>query len=105
MVGAGTIGQLAARVLALRGHSVTVIDQSRDRLAMNGGGVSTASTLDDIERFDWLVEATGDQNVLSSLLRQVGHRGNAAADGLALLESTFQFRIAWCRSTDRSLGR
>ncbi len=69
VVGAGTIGNLAAQVLALRGYEVTVFDHVPARLSLLGGRMATSETLTDLKRFDWLVEATGVQSVLETLLR------------------------------------
>jgi threonine dehydrogenase-like Zn-dependent dehydrogenase len=68
VIGAGTIGHLAARVLALRGHSVTVIDQEPGRLALLEDIARTSTSMSDLSGFDWLIEATGNQAVLSSVL-------------------------------------
>ena len=70
VVGAGTIGHLTAQVLALRGHSVTVFDRERERLSFLSGMAETSTTLEGLDRFDWLIEATGQQSVLSALLQQ-----------------------------------
>jgi 2-desacetyl-2-hydroxyethyl bacteriochlorophyllide A dehydrogenase len=78
VVGAGTIGHLAARVLSLRGHTVTVFDRERARLAMLGDGIAREQTLRELDRFDWIVEATGDQGILDTLL-------GGAATGATLL--------------------
>ncbi len=69
VVGAGTIGNLAAQVLALRGYEVTAFDRVPARLSLLGGRMATSNTLTDLKCFDWLVEATGDQSVLETLLR------------------------------------
>jgi 2-desacetyl-2-hydroxyethyl bacteriochlorophyllide A dehydrogenase len=70
IVGAGTIGHLAAQVLTLRGHDVTVFDREPARLAALNGTVRTESAVTGLERFDWLVEATGDPVALAALLQQ-----------------------------------
>ncbi len=70
VVGAGTIGNLAARVLALRGHDVTVFDREPARLSTLDGIAATSTSLGELDRFDWLIEATGDQAALSALLNQ-----------------------------------
>jgi 2-desacetyl-2-hydroxyethyl bacteriochlorophyllide A dehydrogenase len=106
VVGAGTIGQLAARVLALRGHTVTVIDRERERLTLLGGGVSTSQSLDDLERFDWLVEATGDQAVLSALLRGSATGATLLLMGLPYANHAFSFEsvVSFDRSIIGSVG-
>lgn len=84
VVGAGTIGHLVARVLALRGHNVTVIDREEHRLALLAGVARTTTSFDQLDQFDWLIEATGDQTALSTLLQQ-------SATGATLLLMGFPY--------------
>ncbi len=70
VVGAGTIGHLAARVLAQRGHDVTVFDREASRLALLSDVAATSTSLSQLDAFDWFVEATGDQALLTPLLQQ-----------------------------------
>ena len=81
VVGAGTIGHLAARVLSLRGHRVTVFDRDDNRLKLlDGDHIKTAQSLKDLRRFDALIEATGDPDALETIL----HESPAAATILLL---------------------
>ena len=69
VVGGGPIGHLAARVLARRGHTVTVFDRNKKRLSyFNGCEIQTDQNLDDLARFDAIVEATGDPDALDTIL-------------------------------------
>jgi 2-desacetyl-2-hydroxyethyl bacteriochlorophyllide A dehydrogenase len=106
VVGAGTIGQLAARVLAQRGHTVTVIDRERHRLAMLEGIVSTSETMDDIERYEWIVEATGSQNVLDTLLKRSGTGATLLLLGLPYSDQSFSFEsiVSFDRAIVGSVG-
>lgn len=70
IVGAGTIGHLAAKVLALRGHEVFVFDREPARLECLREVATTELELSNLERFDWIVEATGNQALLTSVLQQ-----------------------------------
>lgn len=70
VIGAGTTGYLASLVLASRGHSVTAFDMDPERLKALNGTVKTAPSWQDLREFEWLVEATGQQEVLSTLLQQ-----------------------------------
>jgi D-arabinose 1-dehydrogenase-like Zn-dependent alcohol dehydrogenase/glycosyltransferase involved in cell wall biosynthesis len=70
VVGAGTMGHLAAKVLALRKHAVTVFDKDLARLALLEGAVQTEPSLTALGRFEWFIEATGDPEVLATLLQQ-----------------------------------
>jgi 2-desacetyl-2-hydroxyethyl bacteriochlorophyllide A dehydrogenase len=106
VVGAGTIGQLAARVLASRGHSVTVFDKERSRLAYLGGGVSTAQALEDLHPFEWFVEATGDPGVLSTLIQQSATGATLLLMGFpyALQPFNFESVVAFDRSVIGTVG-
>jgi 2-desacetyl-2-hydroxyethyl bacteriochlorophyllide A dehydrogenase len=91
VIGAGAIGQLTARVLALRGHTVTVIDRERSRLRLLEGSIATAETLDEVDQFEWVVEATGDQGVLSALLRRCATGATLLLMGLPYGPEPFSF--------------
>ena len=106
VIGAGTIGHLTARVLALRGHSVTVFDQERDRLDLLNGEVETSASLEDLGRFEWLIEATGQQPVLSTLLQQCSTGATLLLLGLPYSAQTFSFEsiVAYDRSVLGSVG-
>lgn len=91
VIGGGTIGHLTARVLALRGHEVTVFDRDPSRLALLDGAVATAGALADLQRFEWLIEATGDQDSLSKLLRQSRTGATLLLLGLPYASRQFNF--------------
>jgi len=90
VVGAGTVGHLAARVLSLRGHEVTVFDREAARLSLLTG-IRTAQTLANLEQYDWLVEATGDQSALTSLLQQSATGATLLLVGLPYAHHNFSF--------------
>lgn len=90
VVGAGTIGHLTARVLSLRGHEVTVFDREAARLSLLTG-IATAQTLANLEQYDWLVEATGDQSALTSLLQQSATGATLLLMGLPYAHHNFSF--------------
>ncbi len=106
VVGAGTIGQLAARVLALRGHAVTVFDRERARLGFLNGAFATAESLDGISEFDWIVEATGDQGVLSTVLGRSATGATLLLMGLPYASQHFSFEsvVAFDRSVIGTVG-
>jgi 2-desacetyl-2-hydroxyethyl bacteriochlorophyllide A dehydrogenase len=106
VVGAGTIGHLAARVLALRGHDVTVFDRSRQRLSLLEGVVSTAQSLEALHEFDWLIEATGEEAVLTTLLQGSATGSTVLLLGLPYGNQTFNFEsiVAFDRSVVGSVG-
>jgi threonine dehydrogenase-like Zn-dependent dehydrogenase len=100
VIGAGTIGQLAARVLALRGHAVTVIDRERGRLALLDGVVATAESLDALDQFEWVVEATGNLDVLTSVLQR-----SATGATLLLLGLPYGANLSASNRSCRSIAR
>lgn len=91
VVGGGTIGQLAARVLAGRGHRVTVFDREPARLAGLNGNITGASQLEGLDRFDWLIEATGDPEALHAALHQSRTGASLLLFGLPYATSPFSF--------------
>lgn len=91
VVGAGTIGHLAARVLSLRGHDVTVFDRKPARLSLLAGIATTATSLANLDQFDWLVEATGDQSALTTLLEKSATGATLLLVGLPYGHHNFSF--------------
>ena len=106
VVGAGAIGQFAARVLALRGHSVTVVDRERSRLAHLGGVVSTSESLDGLDQFEWVVEATGSLTVLSTVLHKSATGASILLMGLPYGPQPFSFEsvVSFDRTIVGSVG-
>jgi 2-desacetyl-2-hydroxyethyl bacteriochlorophyllide A dehydrogenase len=71
IVGAGPLGNLCAQVLRHRGLTVTVIDHDAKRLALlQRYDVNTQETLDGLDAFDYLIDASGDEEVLARLIEQ-----------------------------------
>jgi 2-desacetyl-2-hydroxyethyl bacteriochlorophyllide A dehydrogenase len=91
VVGAGTIGHLTAKVLSLRGHEVTVFDRDTGRLSLLSGIATTETSLANLDRFDWLVEATGDQTALTSLLQHSATGATLLLMGLPYAHHNFSF--------------
>lgn len=91
VVGAGTIGHLAAKVLAHRGHQVTVFDREPSRLALLDESVRTSTALGELGRFEWLVEATGDPLLLAQALQQSGTGATLLLLGLPYGQQNFSF--------------
>jgi 2-desacetyl-2-hydroxyethyl bacteriochlorophyllide A dehydrogenase len=106
VMGAGTIGHLTARVLTLRGHSVTIFDRNSNRLALFDGVVSTSQSMEGIEHYEWLIEATGAQTVLSMMLNQASTGSTLLLLGLPYSDQTFNFEsiVAFDRSIIGSVG-
>ena len=91
VIGAGTIGHLAAKVLSLRGHEVTVFDRETARLSHISPVATTATSLANLDQFDWLVEATGDQSALTSVLQQSATGATLLLMGLPYAHHNFSF--------------
>jgi 2-desacetyl-2-hydroxyethyl bacteriochlorophyllide A dehydrogenase len=106
VIGAGTIGQLAARVLALRGHSVTAIDRERSRLALIEGTVATSESLDGLDQYEWVVEATGQVGVLSTVLQKSSTGATVLLMGLPYGAQPFSFEsvVSFDRTIVGSVG-
>lgn len=106
VVGAGTIGHLAAGVLAQRGHHVTVFDRDTQRLASINGALQTSVTLTELDSFDWLVEATGDQGALDAMLEHSGTGATLLLLGLPYAHRNFSFEsiVGFDRTVIGSVG-
>jgi 2-desacetyl-2-hydroxyethyl bacteriochlorophyllide A dehydrogenase len=106
VVGAGTIGHLAAKVLALRGHEVTVFDREPTRLSLLSGVAMTKTSLSELNRFEWLVEATGHQAALSSLLQESATGATLLLLGLPYEYTNFSFEslVGYDRTVVGSVG-
>jgi 2-desacetyl-2-hydroxyethyl bacteriochlorophyllide A dehydrogenase len=71
VVGVGPLGHLAARVLSHRGHDVTVFDRNERRLSyFSDSNIHTSQDLEELGRFEALVETTGDPVSLERMLRE-----------------------------------
>jgi 2-desacetyl-2-hydroxyethyl bacteriochlorophyllide A dehydrogenase len=78
VVGGGPIGNLAAQMLAHRGYPVTVLDRDPRRLEHFNSSIRVSGDLGGLERFDAIVEATGDPDALETVL-------HASAAGTTIL--------------------
>ncbi|HET9983153.1 MAG TPA: alcohol dehydrogenase catalytic domain-containing protein [Longimicrobiales bacterium] len=106
IVGAGAIGHLAARVLALRGHAVTVFDREPARLALLDDVARTAAAPERLAEFDWLIDATGDQGALEQLLQHSATGATLLLVGLPYAQHPFSFEsiVAFDRTVVGSVG-
>ena len=69
VIGAGPIGNLCSQVLAKSGYQVTVFDKNKERLSFLENKVrKTQQDLNDLKNFDVIIEATGNAEVLGSVL-------------------------------------
>jgi len=73
VIGAGSIGNLIAQVLTLRGFSVTVFDRNEKRLDFLKNKVKSVSVkLESLDKFGTIIEATGSADILKEALRGSG---------------------------------
>ena len=93
VIGAGAIGQLAARVLALRGHSVTAIDRERSRLALLGGTVAVAESLEGHRPVRMGGRGHGAAGRALDAAPEVCDRSDGAPHGPALRPAAVQLRV------------
>jgi len=76
VIGADAVGYLAANILLLRGYHVVAFGAEASQLGGLRAAIETRRELDGLDRFDLIAETTGDQRVLTTLLRQ-SRRGAA----------------------------
>jgi threonine dehydrogenase-like Zn-dependent dehydrogenase len=107
VVGAGPIGHLCAKVLAMRGHSVTVFDRNPLRRSyFEGTGISTDDDLRKLGEFEVLVEVTGDPDALSTLLQHSSPGASILLLGLPYAKREFSFEdlVAYDKTIIGSVG-
>lgn len=106
VVGAGTIGHLAARVLARRGHRVTLVDRDPRRLAALDGQGTTSTSVGSVRDCEWIVEGTGNQGVLSQVLAESATGSTVLLLGFPYGREPFNFEsvVAFDRAVIGSVG-
>lgn len=107
VVGGGPIGYLCAQVLRHSGHTVAVFDRDPGRRELYAGiGIEAGDGLDGLERFDAIVEATGDPHALDGILTH--SRAGVAILLLGLpyarVESGFERIVAFDKIVVGSVG-
>jgi 2-desacetyl-2-hydroxyethyl bacteriochlorophyllide A dehydrogenase len=107
VVGAGPLGNLCAQTLALRGHRVTVFDRNPRRLEyLSDLKISVANDLNQLHKYNVLVEVTGDPDALDGIL----HNSPAGATILLLglpyahRQFTFEKIVAFDKTVVGSVG-
>ena len=109
VVGAGPLGHLCARVLALQGHQVTVFDRNPQRRAYFEGtsiGVHSSENLERLVDFDVLVEAAGDPGVLDKMLHHSAAGATILLLGLPYANERYTFKdiVAYDKTVVGSVG-
>lgn len=69
VIGAGQIGNLCTQVLAFQGYSVDLFDRDPERLRLLPNTANnTYTALENLDRYDVIIEATGSKGVLKKVL-------------------------------------
>lgn len=109
VVGAGPIGHLCARILALRGHEVTVFDRNPLRRAYFDDSSIEALSSEDLTTLtdhEVLVEATGDPEALDAMLHHSRAGSSLLLLGLPYARREFNFEsiVAYDKTVIGSVG-
>jgi 2-desacetyl-2-hydroxyethyl bacteriochlorophyllide A dehydrogenase len=92
VIGAGPIGHLCAKILAMEGHGVAVYDRSLVRLSyFDNTNIEVIRKLDDLTDFEILIDATGDPEVLDVMLHNSGAGTSLLLLGLPYARREFNF--------------
>ena len=71
VVGAGSIGNLCSQILKTRGLRVTCVDRDPRRLdLLHKYDMDTLTEPKDLDRYDYLIEASGNEDVLPRLIEE-----------------------------------
>jgi 2-desacetyl-2-hydroxyethyl bacteriochlorophyllide A dehydrogenase len=92
VVGAGPLGHLCAKVLARRGHDVIAFDRDeRRRNAFAGSDISVSDDVGTLGEFEVLVETSGDQGALETMLNESRAGATILLLGLPYAHRKFTF--------------
>ena len=107
VIGSGPLGHLCSKVLHYRGYSVTAFDRNETRRALfDGTGIKTSKKLDDLSNFNFIVEITGDPEVLDKALRVSPANSTILILGLPYGQRIFSFEniAAYDKTITGSVG-
>ena len=107
VLGAGPLGHMCALALAHQGHAVTAFDRNPKRLALfDNTPVETAKDLSTLNRFNVVVEITGDPVVLDRALHDSPANAALLLLGLPYGERSFSFETvaAYDKTVIGSIG-
>jgi threonine dehydrogenase-like Zn-dependent dehydrogenase/glycosyltransferase involved in cell wall biosynthesis len=97
VVGGGPIGHLAARILQARGHCVTLFERCDTRReCLHGSGVAVEAEFSSLSPFDVVIEATGDADVLETILDRTTPGSTLLLLGLPYGRRSFSFESIVC---------
>jgi 2-desacetyl-2-hydroxyethyl bacteriochlorophyllide A dehydrogenase len=92
VVGSGPLGHLCAKVLSQRGFSVTAFDRTSNRRNLfKNTKISVSDNLNDLSMFNFIVEVTGDPEVLNTALQNSPANSTLLLLGLPYGQRSFSF--------------
>jgi 2-desacetyl-2-hydroxyethyl bacteriochlorophyllide A dehydrogenase len=102
ILGGGTIGNLCAQLLALKGYRVTVFDKNKEKLELvRGKVIKTQQGIAGLGRFEYIVEATGNRQALRKAIHE--SRTGATILLLGFPYGDFNFNFETIVSYDKSI--
>ena len=107
VVGAGPLGQLCALLLETKGYSVTAFDRNPARLAFfQNTRIRTSSDTGELANFSLLVEATGSQDALDTMMELSPAGATILLLGLPYAHKPFSFErvVAYDKTIVGSVG-
>lgn len=107
VLGYGTIGNLCAQLMASKGHPVTVFDRNPGRLrSIKTGNIKGEREIDGLERFDHIIEATGQEEVLGKVLHDSATGVKILLLGLpySVIEFNFEHIVSYDKTVIGSVG-
>ena len=107
VLGCGTIGNFCAQLIRARGSSVTVFDRNASRLAgITKGNISGQTIIENLDRYDTIIEATGNPEVLEKVLEESATGVTILLLGLpyAKIKYNFESLVAFDKTLVGSLG-
>ena len=97
VLGCGTIGNLCAQYMTLKGQAVTVFDRNAAKLSkMPDLHIQNYTTISGLDRFDYLIEATGKIEVLQQVLSESKTGAKILLLGLTYSAMNFNFENVVC---------
>ena len=107
VLGSGPLGHMCSLVLAHQGHEVTAFDRNPKRRALfDGTAIKTAEDLSELNRFNLIIEITGDSEVLNRALHESPANATLLLLGLPYGERQFSFETvaAFDKAVTGSVG-
>lgn len=107
VIGAGPLGRLCAMLLVHAGHSLTLFDVDRRRLDdAEKTGLRTSERLEGLDRFETLIDVTGNPGALRAILDQSAAGNTVLLLGLPYSPMEFDFEklVAYDRTIVGSVG-